>query len=164
MTFIAGPYTLSYDGANVGTLQDGLTLQGVSYEDPIIGDNLGQTKQDFVYRGADWTLSGILEEEDEAGARDCYWPYGALALSGEIGSLGSANSAAAIWTAIPATTASADAGLDSLTAARAVLSPNFPIQLPFASRLRRVPFQLDLLPEEPPIPTENDCQWLAATA
>lgn len=108
-------------------------------------DSFGLEIIDIIYRGANHFLQ-FTGKEYKAGAITPFFPWGALGVQGIIGRLGSAVAAAEVLTATtgtPAATAPA-----TLTAAAAILAPNFPATLLFDSRLREVPIRLLILPTD----------------
>ena len=46
MTFIAGPYTVTYGGNTLGITERGFELEYTSFAEPISGDNLGDSNVD----------------------------------------------------------------------------------------------------------------------
>ena len=145
MTFIAGPYTVTYGGSSLGIVEDAPALEVVSSYDPITGDNLGDALQDGVYRGGNCFVDLVLQEYDAAGALAAFWPWnGTLGRVGQPGVLLSSFSASLVFTAVAGTTASANPA--TLTSTNAVLAPGFPVRLLFGSRLRNVPIRFQLLP------------------
>ena len=60
--FVAGPYIWTYNGRSIGISEDGWRLNQTNSGDPIRGDNLGDSMQDYVYRGGDVTLEAVLQE------------------------------------------------------------------------------------------------------
>lgn len=143
MTFIAGPYTATYNGQTIGIVQDGFELEIATEVEKITGDNLGSSVQDGVYLGGNAYISCVLEEFDATGVLAAFWPYAAsFGLMGQVGTLLTAYDAALVLTKISGTNASPT----SLTAAQAILAPNYPLRMLFGSRLRRVPIQFQLLP------------------
>ena len=58
--WIAGPYVWTFNGRVIGVTEDGFRLGMTSYADPVKGDNLGDSIQDYVYRGGDVSVSDVL--------------------------------------------------------------------------------------------------------
>ena len=160
--WIAGPYVWAYNGLTLGITEDGFNLSATINGQEIRGDNLGDSVQDFVYRGQDVSANGVLQEWDVArrgfvgdggrGNPNCFspfWPWHlVLGTAGVIGRLGSTVAASLIGTVIPGTTAAAvnDLPVGRLTIVYAVVPPGFNISQLFAAKLRNVPMQFKSLP------------------
>lgn len=145
MTAIAGGYTCTYNSLSVGQIEDGINLIPDIYGEPIRGDNFGDTIQDGVFRGADVYAEMTLIEYDLALLTAAFWPWSATfgkLDDGIVGKLWTALAKALVLTKVSGPNASPT----SLTASKAILAPNFPVNLLFAPRLRRVPLRLLLLP------------------
>ena len=145
MTFVAGPYTSTLAASALGITENGFELTHRDEADIIRGDNLGQTDQDWVYRGGQTLLNTVLQEYDAAGALAAFWPYHAtFGRHGQAGVLGSSVAAALVLTAVAGTTASAAPA--TLTITLAALDPGFDWRMLFAARLRNVPLRMKALP------------------
>lgn len=143
MSFIAGPYTLTYNAQTLGIVEDAINMELTPVVDPIVGDNLGGSIQDGVYRGGNMYLDMVLQEYNAAGALAAFWPYAdAYGKIGTPGVLLSGVAKALVLTAVAGTTATPA----TITANKAVLAPNFPVRMLFGSRLRNVPLRFQLLP------------------
>lgn len=152
--WVAGPYLWTFNGRNVGITENGFRLSMTSYGDPIKGDNLGDSIQDFVYRGGDVTVEGTFQEFDAALNGDgqavkinsnvgsVFWPYASLGDTGQVGRLASSVSAVLTGTAIPGV----NPLLKNITITAAVIPPGFDVGFLFAARLRNVPIRLQSLP------------------
>lgn len=161
-SWIAGPYVWAYNGLTLGITEDGFTFNSTIHGQTITGDNLGDSVQDYVYRGHSVTASGTFNEWDVArrGAigdggkvnANCFspfWPWHAkIGSSGIIGRLGSTVAAPLVGTVLPGTTAAAvdDLPLGRVGISYAVVAPGFNIAQMFNSRLRNVPMQFQALP------------------
>lgn len=154
MTFIAGPYTVTYNAVDIGITEDGAELEHTYYSELVRGDNYGDTVQDGVYRGGDCFVSMTLQEWDNAALHAAMNPFGSGAvpsgLSGQVGRLMTTLAKPLVLTPVAGTTAAtATVGATNartFTAAKAILAENFPIRFQFASRLRRVPLRFRILP------------------
>lgn len=146
MSFIAGPYILTYGGFSLGVTQNGFELEILSYAERVTGDNLGDSKQDGVYRGIDVFVNTILNEYNAEGADNAFIPYGTLGTVGQVGRFQSDLSAAFVATVVAGTRAAILGVPTSITGNKGILAPNFPIRLLHAARLRNVPLRLELLP------------------
>lgn len=59
--FIAGPYTISYGGSSLGSVEDGFMLDIVGHEGvDIRAENLADLVQDGVFRGANCSIGFVL--------------------------------------------------------------------------------------------------------
>lgn len=156
--FIAGAYYWSYNGLYLGTTENGFRLSMTSYGDPVKGDNLGDSIQDFIYRGGDVSVEGTLQEFEAArlggnvnpikiNARieQIFWPYATLGSTGAIGTLSSLYSAPLTGTPVAGTSAAA-AAIKTLTISYAIIPPNYDVGMLFAARLRNLPIRLQALP------------------
>jgi len=156
--FIAGPYVWSYNNRTIGVTQDGWNLNMSLFGQEITGDNLGDSMQDGVNRGANVTMEGQLNEWDVAlngvatdGAKtnttcaSIFWPWATLGQIGQVGKLLSLVAAPLVGTPAPNTTA-ATATVKNITMTYAVLPFNYNVSFLFAARLRSVPMRLQALP------------------
>lgn len=156
--FIAGPYYWTFNGRAFGVTEDGFNLGITNFGDAIRGDNLGDSLQDYVYRGGDVDVSGVCQEWDVAIAgvsgagavtnsycASIFWPWYTLGGTGQIGRLASLVAAPLIGTPAPGTTA-ASASIKNLTITYAVIPPNFNSAHLFAARHRNFPIRLQALP------------------
>lgn len=151
MTFIAGAFTLTYNGNALGRTEDGFYHEFVHQSDMISGDNLAAIQQDGVYRGVDNEMvEGVLLEDDLALASGLLWllnaTFGRIYSSGgqsTVGYLLSALGAAFVATKI----AGPNATPTTFTAASAIIAPvGFGIRRQYANRLRRISFRIQFLP------------------
>ncbi len=156
MTFIAGPYTMTWTPPSgtaqaLGILQDGFELEWMMHAELIKGDNLGDTVQDGVYRGGDMFVNCVCEEFDAAAL------YGGHATRTQIFNPANANfgrhgqagvllSALAGVLILARVSASTGATPTTITADRAILANGHVIRAKFASRLRVIPMRFQLLP------------------
>ncbi len=148
MSFIAGPYSVTYDSATCGQLVEGLTFSNVVHKEMIVGDNLARAVQDDVFQGIDVTSDFALMEWDNAKALLMYWPYGSTWLvAGVVGRVSKQQSLckSLVLTAIagtPAATAPA-----SLTLPNSILHEEFPVQHIFKPAHRKVPLRFRHYPD-----------------
>jgi hypothetical protein len=164
--FVAGPYTIRACYASafpaglklLGVVESGFELDFTHDVEPVVGDNLGTSIQDGIYRGTNCFLQFQLNEYHQTsdanhfGLNALAWPYGqpsgGLPLWGSLGILGnlaSNFSLALQLTALPGSPAET-AGPVVVRAKRAILAPGFPIRLLFATTLRTIPLRFQLLP------------------
>jgi hypothetical protein len=155
MTFIAGPYTVTYNAVDLGISEDGIELEHITYADLVRGDNQGDSVQDGVYRGGDMFLSLTLIEWDKDALHAAMNPYGStVSTLGEMGQVGRLMMNLAqqiVATPVAGTTAASAAltgpvAMDTLTAAKCILAENFPVRFQMATRLRKVPLRFRILP------------------
>jgi len=145
MTFIAGPYTMTYNSLSLGIIEDAIRLEITPSEDGIQGDNLGDTIQDGVYRGGNCYIDIVMQEYNAAGALAAFAPWHAtFGNIGQVGILKSSLAQTLVLTAVAGTGAATN--IATLTSTKAVLAPNFPVSMLLGSRLRNVPLRLQLLP------------------
>jgi len=142
-TFIAGAYTWTLGGNALGVVEDACQMEVTPVVDPIVGDDLGATIQDGVYRGGNCYISMVLQQYDAAGGRAAFWPYAdTFGKVGTVGALLSSFAAALVGTKV----AGPNASPSNITATYAVLAPGHPISMLFGSRHRNIPVRFLLLP------------------
>jgi hypothetical protein len=144
-TFVAGPYSATFDAADVGITENGYELQQECNLQEISGsDAYGDSVIDAVFRGGNVHLQ-FESKAYKAGSIAAAWPYaaqGVLCATTGVGTLVSDNLAkATVLTKRLSATAPA-----TLTASKSALAPNFPVRLLFDSRLRQVPVRKRLYP------------------
>lgn len=145
MTFVAGPYTAAWNSQTIGVTEEGYELGLQEFEEPIRGDNMGDTIQDHVYRGHGLTIEFVLEEFDSSAMALILWPFHAtFGTHGQAGVLGTSKAKALVLTAVAGTTAATRPA--TLTASLAILEPGFLAKYRFQSRLRKVPIRLRVYP------------------
>lgn len=188
--FIAGPYVWTYNGRSIGISEDGWRLNQTNAGDPIRGDNLGDSMQDYVYRGGDVTIETVLQEwnfaiaagelgdsdwsgltglsqaEQNINAYSIFWPWTYFGNSGQVGRLASMCSAPLVGVPAPGTTAAQTVGIGgidytTLTASYAVLAPGYNVSMLFAARLRNIPVRLQCLPS--PLIDSGSENWFIIT-
>ena len=146
MSFIAGPYTVTYNALALGIMQDAPSIEITSAADEIIGDNLGDTVQDGVYRGGNCFVDLVLQEFDAAGAAGAFAPFADWGKVGQPGKLLSSFAKALVFTAVAGTTSTPA----TVTANKAILAPGFPVRMLYGTRLKNVPLRFQLLPNGSP--------------
>jgi len=176
--WIAGPYVWTYNGLSLGITQDGFNMNYSMFGDKITGDNLGDSTQNYVYRGLDFYMDGQVNEWSVAreGALGdggkvnplnygTFWPWGnVFGRSGQVGRLASVYSASLVGVSAPGTTAATAFGgvLDTVTAPYAIIPPGYNLAMMFASRLRSVPVRFQSLPY-PEFTNYGDVSWVLFT-
>ncbi len=147
MTFIAGPYTVQYNGALIGQARD-VNIEHFADKQLITGDNFGTSPQDAVYQGMEVFVDMVMMEHNVATALDCFWPYNDTdGVPGQVGRLDVASSLAKVMllTAVVGTTAATAPA--TLTAALAILAEGFPVRILYGPAHREVPVRLRLYPD-----------------
>ena len=145
MAFIAGTYTATLNGNTLGVTEGGFEIENINFGERIIGDNLGQSMQDYVYQGGDVFISMVLEEYNAAGAAAAFWPWAVWGTIGQVGRLATAVGTALVLTDVAGTAA---AGLPaSISVTKAILAPGFSVRQLLATRLRKIPLRLQALPQ-----------------
>lgn len=144
MSFIAGQYTVTYNGVTIGQLESGINIIQQSIVEPIRGDNLAESDQDFAYQGGNVFAELQSLEYNAIGVAAAFWPYGSLGVVGLPGRLGQDLAKALVLTAVAGTPAAATPA--TLTASKAILRPGQDLRLLFSPKLRKVPLVLQLLP------------------
>lgn len=152
MSFIAGPYTATYNAVPVGQLAAGATIEHFVHKRLITGDNEGDTPQDAVHRGHEMFAEMTLMEYDQAGALDVFWPYNTTyGDNGQVGVLDvDLANAGGLSKPLVLTDVSgggtAETNPATLTATHSILAEGFPVRLLFAPDLRDIPVRLRLYP------------------
>ncbi len=148
--FIAGRYTSTLSGLDLGLTRRGYEVQFQLKAEMIDEtDGYGLTPIDFIQRGAECAIE-MLCREWKAATIGAAWQaltgtFGVLSsVASPIGRLGS-DSAQALVLSSTANTPAASAPA-TLTATKAILSPNFNVNSAWDSRLRELPLRFLLLP------------------
>lgn len=105
MSFVAGPYTATYNGLALGQFDDGFeTDYGATIED--ITSDMYRAVEDGVYQGVDVVIRAILNEPNAAGVAGLIWPYDStFGTTGAIGRLMTSLAKPLVLTACAGTTA-----------------------------------------------------------
>lgn len=163
MAFISGKYDATFNNVSIGQIEDGFEIEHSIAQEDIIGQDMGDSVQDGVYRGGNMFISCTLMEFSTSSAMlALWWMHSAvLGRMGKIGTLIQANFAQAlVLTALAGTPAASGGNVSTLTAAKVALAPNFDVRLLFAPRLRRVPLRLRLYPYSD---GANNTLWFSTT-
>lgn len=143
MAFIAGAYTVTYKGLQLGQLEDGIFIESDLRAELITGDNLGDAIQDGVYRAGNIYFTFTLLEYNAPGAQAAFWPhnptYGRFSVPGFLLS-------SMYGPLVLNKVAGPNSAPNSITAPLAGLSPDFPVRILMAPRLKRVPLRMLCLP------------------
>ena len=157
---ISGPYAGQWSEEFLGVTEDGYELEHTFYSEPIRGDNMGDSIQDEVHRGADVYVNFTAMEFGQHAVVQCtgqagsspFWPTGSsgfnpVATNGTVGVVGDSRgeySDVLILTAMALTPAAANPA--TITFPNAILAANFPIRTLYASRVRRIPMRMICYP------------------
>ena len=157
---ISGPYSGQWSAEFLGVTEDGYELEHTFYSEPIRGDNLGDSIQDEVHRGADVYVNftcmefgaAALVNNAAVATSSPFWPTGisafnAVGANATIGVIGDSRgeySDSLVLTAIAGTPAAANPA--TITFPQAILAANFPIRTLYASRVRRIPMRMICYP------------------
>ncbi len=157
--FIAGGYTLTYNGKALGQTADGVRMSYELFKRIITGHLAGSTPQDAIYQGQNRTSSFRLIEADEAGIPDLLFPYsspigsewplgviGLLDVRGQGGGTPTSRAKPLVATAIAGTSAANDAAA-TVTIPLTCLHHNFPVDVLLAPDLKEVPIRLQHYPD-----------------
>jgi len=149
MSFIAGPYTATYDALALGQSQDGWRLTDNFFKQLVLGDKYAQAPQDAVYQGAEVLLAFTLIEYDAAAVQSAMWPYNAtLYINGQVGrtDVGSAIAKQIIFTSVVGTPAAALPA--TATFPLSIIAENFPKEILYAPALRTIPMRMRVYPNQ----------------
>jgi len=152
ITAISGPYYGSWNAEYMGVTEDGFEIEHTFYSEPVRGDNMGDTIQDEIHRGADVAVSMTLIEFAKAKvvngsvpAGNIYWPVAAPGLVGVMGDVCTDMASSLLLTRVNIA-APNNANPTSITFGSSRLANNFPVRMLFASRLRRLPLRMIAYP------------------
>lgn len=152
MTFIAGPYTMSYDGSAIGIVEQGFYLEQVKHSLEIRGDNKGESVQDTINQGEDWFVDFVMQEYNVSVFKMLHPFQVAAAATPVLGrrdqvgqtAIGSSRAKILILTAVAGTPAATSPA--TLDAQKAIIAPGQNTRILFGSKLRQVPMRQILLP------------------
>ena len=154
-TFIAGPYTATYNAKALGQSEQGFSISHEFFKRLVTGDQGGDTVQDSIYRGRNQFVEYDLNEAVSAGVADLIDPYatvlGTPHTMGVIGTLDvgfagySGKGLALVLTAIAGSSA-ADQGPASITFSVSILAENFPVRILYGPDLRQIPIRQRVYP------------------
>lgn len=163
---IAGAYTATYNAVDVGFTLDGFKY-GTEWKQEIIeqSDLHGETIIDFIFRGLNAQIL-FTSRTFKIGAFTPFYPWGtALGTiftdAAPIGRRASDVALAFVMSVKANTPAAATISgvttINTLTATKSILAPNFRGELLFDSKVRQIPIQLQLLPYEGTSGTAQHC-------
>ena len=146
-TFIAGPYTATFNSADVGITEEGYRIsQEASYQEISPSDAYGDTVLDLIYRGGN-VFCRYDSKAYKAGSIAAAWPFASLGALGTVGTL-MAGAGTPLTKSFVMTRVLTQSTPTSITATRACLAKNFPVELLFDSKLRTVPVRKQFLPSD----------------
>lgn len=149
---VSGPYTATYDGADLGTSREGYRTNHEIRQQNIEGtDHYGDSLLDYVTRGGNVTISFTMMSFTLATTANILNPFGGniyrlSAAATPVGRLATALAKSLVLTVVPNTPADTLNAPNTITAAKSILAPSFNFELLYDSRLREVPVRLALLP------------------
>ena len=150
-SFLAGPYTSTYNAQVVGLTKEGWRIRQNTHAQEINGSDVyGESLIELINRGLTAEGEAVGLEYGRPGGRAAFMPWGTFgqvfALATPVGMLGSDNAQALVLTAVANTTANAAPGPVTFTASKSILKPGANLDLMFDSRLREMPISLVFLP------------------
>lgn len=145
MAFIAGPYTATWKGVDIGKVEAGFDIETALEGESIMTDDLGNSVQDVVYLGGNCFISMILSEYDKARTATLIHPYAsAQGAVGRVGRIhldtGSTWNGALVLTKI----VGSNAVHSSVTFPKCIIAPGT-IRILLASRHLKVPVRMQAL-------------------
>ena len=157
-TFVAGPYTSTYNWQAAGAVDLGITEKGYNLSVQHVTENVDETDTygrsviDQIYQGTNVTLDMVCKEYKASPLRALHpWnatafaPTGASAFrNGLIGLLATAADGVLILTA--ATGTSAAAAPATLTVTHAIIHESFDLNWLLGPSLRKIPLKFRALP------------------
>mgnify|MGYP000988842600 CR=1 FL=1 len=159
--FISGPYSSTYNSVATGPTKDGYRITHQMGNQAIDqSDTYGDSLLDFVTRGGSVRITYTCLAY--AGGISPIYPFASSlwtlsAAATPIGRLASDIAQSLVLTSTASTPAAATPA--SLTATKAIVPPNFSVDLLYDSRLREVPVQLVFLP----VASGGTVTWVTAT-
>lgn len=183
--FVAGPYTGTYDGEDLGITNDGYTLTHDAKAELIqTSDIYGDSILDGIYRGGNCFID-FEAKTYQAGTITPFWPFGDMGVlmtpTAPVGRQFFYIATSLVLTAVDYTSAldglggrhgvgtphgvNGDQGaINTLTADLAIVPPDANLKLLFTSKLRSVPIRLVLLPFEGVVNNQANCTiWYITT-
>lgn len=152
LALVTGPYTATYNNANLGTSREGYRINHEIKQQNIEGtDHYGDSLLDYITRGGNVSISFSMMSYTLATAANILNPFSAniyamSAAATPIGRLATALAKVLVMTVVPNTPADTLNAPNTITANKSILAPNFNFELLYDSRLREVPVRLALLP------------------
>lgn len=153
--FVAGPYTATYDGADLGLTTQGFTVSHEFFKRMITGDQFGDGPVNAVYRGRAQFVEFESLEAEKAGVFALAEPYGSTGtnlISGNIGQFdvaagdGSGTCAGVAKQLVLTKVATSCATPVSLTFPLAILAEGYPVRALYGQDLRTIPLRMRVYP------------------
>lgn len=147
--FIAGAYTITWNSLAIGIClgdEQSPLLEYTNLQKPIDNtDRYGRSIVETIYTGGNW-FAQYTALEYKAGPLAVAFPFGASAagVMGTIARLGSDIAQSLVFTSTAGTPAASTP--TTITAAKALLAPNWNVRLLYGPTLRMVPIRQVLLP------------------
>lgn len=164
--FVAGRYTATWGESGhsnnfLGVTEDGFEIEKHTFGEELVGDNLGDTVQDIIYRGGNVYINVTFVEWDTHvlnALKMFSTPLGDVGdhVGGHVGAIGrqhvnmggsSANKL--ILVVESGTTAAGTGGLNTFFAEHATIAPGFVQRINLNNRHRKIPLRFQLLPYIP---------------
>lgn len=154
MSFIAGRYNVTWNSLALGQTKVGFDIEFQRFTEDITGDNYAQMVQDAINQGGEFTTAAELIEYNAAAAATLMWPLSATKYdTGVIGILDSSKWMSMVFTALAGTPAAATPA--TLTTARSILHPRFPVKFRLSPNLRTLPIRMRVYPNAGVFATET---------
>lgn len=158
--FISGAYSATYNGKDVGIVEEGFRLSHELFKQIVTGDQDGQTPIEGIYQGRAQFITFTCQEANKAAVPDLAEPYAdrdgsSNVIPGTLGRIGQQDvgndtcpgaAKPLILIAIPGLCA-ASRGPASITFPLAILAENFPVDVLYGPTLKQIPLRLRVYPE-----------------
>jgi len=148
--FAAGAYRATWNALALGQAEDGIHFETSVDCEAVVGDNLGSTVQDLIYRGVSVYISGMFIEPGAAGllapaGKKPHWPWSAT--FGKVDVVGLLATTGGVAEPLVLTAVSgSSAYYTSITAANTVLAPNSPVDQWLGVHAHKIPLRFQILP------------------
>lgn len=149
MAIVAGSYAATYNNSTLGMVEDGFEIEETPLAELVRATDTGQSIRDGVYTGKNVTIDMVLLEWNLAGVGALWKPWATN--MGSVGGVGRQLSDLASQLVLTSNgggnqIAAGANVIVSLTAAKAIAAPNFPVRWLMDARPRKLPVRLMLLP------------------
>ncbi len=159
MEIVAGSYSGTYDGLNVGITETGYRLSHELFKQLITGDASGQTPIEAIYQGRAQFVNFTVQEFNADAVPSLTEPYSIDPATGNhdpglVGAVGQQDvgndtcpgvAKPLILTALPGVCA-ASRGPATITFPKAILAEGFPVDVLYGPQHRMVPLRLRVYP------------------
>lgn len=146
MSFIAGPYTITWGGVTLGQAERGIDFEepGWGEGEPITGDDFGhECIQDYALGNGNAYASFVLNEYNAAAVRSLLSPSGTSGRLFQAGILATSLAAAMVFTRVSSSTTATPT---TRTANKAILAPGQNVRYLMSTKHRKVPIRIQFLP------------------